>query len=250
MALLEVIDVTKKYGRVKALNAVSMTITEGEIFGLIGPNGAGKTTLVDAISGFTPYHPGDILFLNRSIRGLKAHQIGRLGISRTFQNVQSFGNMTVLETVISGTLFGKAGGSKRDRSNRNHAQDILDFLGLIAMADTPVVKLTVPNRKRLEMARALATNPGLLILDEVTDGLNTAEIEDWLRIVTRIRDSGVTLMIIEHVIKAVSRLCDRIAVLDKGEKMLMGTPDEVLSNEQVIRLYLGKRNHETSNRRI
>ncbi len=243
MAILEVINVTKNYGKLKALKDVSITIGEGEIFGLIGPNGAGKSTLVDVISGFTRYTTGDILFFKKSIRGLKPHQIGKLGISRTFQNVQSFSNMTVLDTVIGGALFGKAGKFKWKRSPRKQVNDILDFLGLTGIADVPVIKLTLQERKRLEMARALATDPELLILDEVTDGLNTAEIKNWLTLVKKIRDSGVTIMVIEHIMKAISSLCDRIAVLNQGKNLLLGTPDEVMSNVQVIELYLGKRKH-------
>ena len=239
--LLEVINVTKNYGNLVALKDVSFSVQKGEIFGLIGSNGAGKSTLVNLISGFIPCSTGDIHFLGKSIRDLKPHQISNLGISRTFQDVQSFTNMTTLENVMGGKLFGKKGRGKTVREAREKSIEILDLLGLAAKKDMPSASLNNPERKRLEMARALAMDPMLLVLDEVTDGLNSAEIGELIKLIKRIRESGITIMLIEHVMKAITNVSDRVLVLNQGEKIAEGTINAILNNRQVIDHYLGRR---------
>jgi branched-chain amino acid transport system ATP-binding protein len=239
--VLEVRAVGQNFGRVAALRDVSFTIGDGEIVGLIGPNGAGKTTLVNLISGILPGWTGDVLFRGRSIRGLKPYRIGHLGISRTFQIAQPFGNMTTIENVMVGAMFGQAAGRETVWTARGIAEGVLEFVGLEAKADVPAESLNVPERKRLEMARALAMNPTLLLLDEVMAGLNRTEVARAVELIKRIRNRGVAILVIEHVMKAIVSLSDRIVVLHHGERIMAGTPDVVLSDARVIDAYLGAR---------
>ena len=241
MKILEVIGVSKHFGSLTALQDVSFTLRRGEILGLIGPNGAGKTTLVNLIAGTTPYSAGDIHFLWKSIRGLKPHQIGRLGISRTPQIVKPITDMTTLENVMVGALFGKKGKKRTVRAARRKAEQTLELLGLAAKSNVPGESLNVQERKRLERAKALAMLPTVLLLDEVLAGLNPAEIDEGVDLIKKVRDAGVTILVVEHVMRAIANVSDRVIVLQHGEKIMEGKPEEVLNHGKVIEAYLGKR---------
>jgi len=239
--LLQARRVTKMFGGLAAVSLVSFDLREGEILGLIGPNGAGKTTLVNVITGTLPYSDGDVLFRGRSIRGLPPYEIGRLGLSRTFQIVKPFRNLTVLQNVMVGALFGARGGARELAAARRQAEEVLEFVGLGHRALAPAESLNVPERKRMELARALAMRPTILFLDEVMAGLNPAEIDDAVALIRRIRERGVTLLVIEHVMRAIRNVSDRIMVFNHGEKLTEGAPDEVLNNPEVVAAYLGRR---------
>jgi branched-chain amino acid transport system ATP-binding protein len=241
MEILEARGVTKLFGGLAALSDVSFDLREGEILGLIGPNGSGKTTLVNVITRTLGYSGGDVLFRGRSIRELPPHEIAHLGISRTFQVVKPFHNLTVLENVMVGALFGSRGGAREIRTAQQQAKEILEFVGLGHRTHAPAEGLNVPERKRMELARALAMRPTILLLDEVMAGLNATEIDAAVELIKRIRDRGITLLVIEHVMKAIRNLSDRIMVLFHGEKLTEGLPEEVLNNPEVVSAYLGRR---------
>jgi branched-chain amino acid transport system ATP-binding protein len=241
MDILQARRVTKLFGGLAAVSVVSFDLGQGEILGLIGPNGSGKTTLVNVVTGTLPYSDGDVLFQGRSIRGLPPYEIGRLGLSRTFQVVKPFRNLTVVQNVMVGALFGARGGSRELASARRQAEEVLEFVGLAHRAQAPAEGLNVPERKRMELARALAMRPTILFLDEVMAGLNPTEIDDAVKLIKRIRDRGITLVVIEHVMKAIRNLSDRIMVLYHGEKLTEGLPEEVLNNPDVVSAYLGRR---------
>ena len=240
LSLLEIKEVTKRFGSLTVLNHLSFTLAEGEILGLIGPNGAGKTTLVNAVTGALPISAGDILFLGNSIRGLNPHQISRRGISRTFQVAMPFANMSPLENVMAGALFGRPGRERTLSAARKRALEILDFFQLGEKRNESIENLSVSERKRLELARMLATDPKLLFLDEIMAGLDPMEIDETVALIRNIRERGVTILVIEHVIQAIARLCDRVVVLQQGEKIEDGPPQVVLSSSRVIEAYLGK----------
>jgi len=239
VSLLELQHVTKRYGSLAALSDVGLEIGEGEIVAVIGPNGAGKTTLVNVISGSAPGWAGAIRFQGRSLRGLKPHRIARLGVARTFQIAQPFAAMTVLENVVVGGLYGHAEGGVRVA--RERAEELLAELDLAGKADEPAETLSAPERKRLEIARALSMAPTLLLLDEVMAGLNAAEIELAVELVRKVHARGVSILLIEHVMQAISLLANRVVVLHHGLKLAEGTSAEVLADEQVIGAYLGSR---------
>jgi branched-chain amino acid transport system ATP-binding protein len=238
--LLEARGVTKRFGTLAALKDVSFEIREGEVLGVIGPNGAGKTTLVNVIAGSAPGWTGEIRFRESSLRRLRPHRIGRIGIARTYQVAQPFGGMTALENVMVAALYGHERRSSV-RDARARAEEILEQLGLTERGDTPSESLIAPDRKRLEIAKALATEPELVLLDEVMAGLNPAEVEQAVQLIERVRSRGVTIMLIEHVMQAVLRLADRVLVLHHGVKMIEGPTESVLADEQVIAAYLGAR---------
>ncbi|MDQ1335894.1 MAG: branched-chain amino acid transport system ATP-binding protein [Thermodesulfobacteriota bacterium] len=239
--ILEIHGLTKSFGNLVALKDIYLTIEQGEILGLIGPNGAGKSTLVNLISGTLSYSAGDIRFLGKSIKGFKPHQIAELGISRTSQIVRPFNDMTTFENIMVGALFGKKGKKKGMRVARRKAKGILQDLGLTGRDEMPAESLNIAERKRLENARAVAMLPNLLLLDEVLAGLNPVEMDDGVKLIKRIRDSGVTIIVIEHVMRAIADACDRVLVLNHGEKITEGGPDMVLNHPDVIDAYLGKR---------
>jgi len=241
MAILETRRLTKLFGGLAAVSLVDFELHEGEILGLIGPNGSGKTTLVNVITGALPSSSGDVLFRGKSIRGLPAYEIGRLGLARTFQIVKPFQNLSVVQNVMVGALFGARGGARELASARRQAEEILQFVDLGYRAQAPAEGLNVPERKRMELARALAMRPAVLLLDEVMAGLNPTEIDQAVELIKRIRDRGITLIVIEHVMKAIRNLSDRIMVLFHGEKLTEGLPDQVLNNPDVISAYLGRR---------
>jgi branched-chain amino acid transport system ATP-binding protein len=246
VAILEARRVTKHFGGLAAVSRVDFDLGDGEILGLIGPNGSGKTTLVNVVTGALGYSDGDVRFRGDSIRGLPPYEIGRRGISRTFQVVKPFRNLTVVENVMVGALFGASGGARALSAARHQAETVLEFVALSHRADAAADALNVPERKRMELARALAMRPVVLFLDEVMAGLNPAEIDAAVELIKRIRDRGISLVVIEHVMKAIRHLSDRIMVLHHGEKLTEGPSEDVLNNPEVVSAYLGRRYAETS----
>ena len=219
MRLLEGRGVTKYFGGLAAVFDVDFHVKQGEVFGLIGPNGAGKTTLFNLISAALTPKSGTIKFKDKNITGLKPHQICRLGVARTFQTVKIFANMSVLENVALGALFGTSTHiSAADAESR--AESLLEFVGLFKQKEIPAKDLTLANQKRLEVAGALATQPELLLLDEIMAGLNPTEVTQAMELVNRIHDKGITIVMIEHVMKAIMSACDRIMVLHHGRRLL------------------------------
>jgi branched-chain amino acid transport system ATP-binding protein len=240
-AQLEMRGVTKRFGGVAAVDGVTFEVGEGEIVGIIGPNGAGKTTLLNCISGLHRLDGGDIRWEGASIAGMAPHRIAKLGIGRTFQIVKPFGSMTVRENAAVGALFGRADARRGPREAFGIADQVLDLVGLKAKADHPVSALTIPDRKRLEVARAVATRPHLLLLDEVMAGLNNVEIDDALEMVRAVHATGVTVLLIEHVMRVIVGVCRRAIVLDFGQVLAQGEPEVVLRDDRVIQAYLGER---------
>ncbi|HVV93495.1 MAG TPA: ABC transporter ATP-binding protein [Hyphomicrobiales bacterium] len=239
--VLDARDLTKRFQGLVSVNAVSFTLAKSEILGLIGPNGAGKTTLINMISGALAPSAGELWFEGRRIDGVPAYQRAHLGIGRTFQVMKPFPRLTVLENVAVGALFGFHGGIRSMKEAREAARQCVEFTGLARRIDQSADALGGPDRKRLELAKALAMRPRLLLLDEVMAGLTPVEVDEVVDVIAKIRDSGVTIIVIEHVIKAIRRLSDRILVLHHGEKIAEGDPATVLGDQRVIEAYLGTR---------
>lgn len=237
--MLEVEGATKYFGGMAAVMNVDFQVKRGEIVGLIGPNGAGKTTLFNLISGDLALNSGAIKYNGQKISGMKPYQICRLGVARTFQLVKVFNNIPVFQNVLLGALFGQ---SKSVTTAQGAVQtaELLNFVGLANVSDTPAKDLTLVSQKRLEVARALATKPELLLLDELMAGLNATEVAEAMELVRKIRDQGITVLMIEHVMKAIMNICDRIIVLHHGNKIAEGTPQEITSSKKVIEVYLGE----------
>lgn len=238
MRTLEATGLNKSFGGLTATSQVDFYVDEGEILGLIGPNGAGKSTLFNLVSGAIPLDTGKIIYNGTKISGMKPNQICRLGIGRTFQAAKNFAGMPVRQNVLVGALFGKKGRSAAEASKI--VDEVLDFVGLSEQRDTPIPDITLAHQKRLEVARALATRPKLLMLDEMMAGLNPTEVTEAMELVTKIRDSGITVIMIEHVMRAIMSICDRIIVLHHGAKIAEGTPQEISTNKSVIEVYLGE----------
>jgi branched-chain amino acid transport system ATP-binding protein len=239
--LLELKGVTKRFGGVAALNGVTISVTQGEILGVIGPNGAGKTTLLNCVSGVYRPDAGEIWWRGSAITGMRPHRVARLGIGRTFQIVKPFGSMTVRENAAVGALFGSGEARRGPKEAFKDADRVLELVGLRAKADLEVTSLTIPDRKRLEVARAVATQPKLLLLDEVMAGLNSVEVDEALEMVRAVHTTGVTVVLIEHVMRVIVGVCTRAIVLDFGQVLAEGAPEVVLRDERVIQAYLGER---------
>jgi branched-chain amino acid transport system ATP-binding protein len=237
--ILQVVSVTRRFSGLVAVNDVSFSLGAGEILGLIGPNGAGKTTLVSLISGTIPLSSGEILFESRPITSLEAFRRGRLGIGRTFQIMRPFPGLSVLDNVAVGALFGHGGAHRGLAQARERARAQLEFVGLANVIDRKADELGGPARKRLELAKALAMDPKVLLCDEVMAGLNHVEIDEVIDVIRRVRDRGISVLVIEHVIKAIRSLSDRLLVLQHGEKIADDKPETVLSDARVIQAYLG-----------
>ena len=235
-AFLAVRGVTKRFGGLVAVNDATLDVAEGSITGLIGPNGAGKTTLFALIAGFEKPTAGLVLLEGEDITSRRPHDLARMGLARTFQIVQPFAGLSVRENIAVGAFLREA---KRDAA-LGVAEQVAERVGLADQLDKPAATLTVAGRKRLEVARALATRPKLLLLDEVLAGLNPTEIRDIVPVVRAIRDGGVTVLMIEHVLQAVMDLCDRVHVLAQGRIICSGTPAEVVAAPAVVEAYLGQ----------
>ncbi len=249
-AMLEIEGVSLSFGGVRALDNVNLSVFGGEVLGLIGPNGAGKTTVLNAISGIYRPSSGQISLNGERISGLAPHRIAKSGVGRTFQIVQPFAHLTVLENVAVGAMFS---GTQRPPSHAQameRARVAVEQVGLSSKADLYPMQLTLSNRKRLEVARALSTSPKLLMLDEVMAGLNHSEIEELIGLVQEIKKAGITILIIEHVMKAILAVCDRIAVLQFGKVLLVDEPSKVLTDSRVISAYLGTKFADRQKRRL
>ena len=238
---LVVRDLSKRFGGLRAVQEVSFTVRENETLALIGPNGAGKTTAFNLIMGFYRPDAGSVRAFGREMVGLRPHSACAHGIARTFQVAKPFGGMSVLENVMTGAFL-------RDRhpnSARNKAREAIAFVGLSRKEDVPARDLTTIDQRRLEMARALATEPRLLLLDEVMAGLNAAEVDQAVALVRKLAAQGLTIVIVEHLMRAVMALAKHIIVLDHGQKIAEGDPTEVMHNPEVVRAYLGSSGHRT-----
>ena len=240
--ILEVREITKKFGNLVANENVSFTIGEREIVSLIGPNGAGKTTLFNSISGFYPPTSGSVFFEGKDITGLPSYEVCRLGLTRTFQIVQTLKEMTVEENVMTGAVLH----TRSTRAARAAAREILELVGMSGKRDILGGSLTIVDKKRLEIARALATKPKLLMLDECMAGLNQTEIKDVMNLCLKLRENGLSLLIVEHIMEAIMPISDRIVVLNAGKKIAEGVPKEIADNDEVIKAYLGDRYHAKS----
>jgi branched-chain amino acid transport system ATP-binding protein len=236
MSYLELRGVTKDFGGLRAVDNLSFEVEQGEIFGIIGPNGSGKTTCFNLINGFYSPTAGQIFFRGRRIDGLPPHRICELGIARTFQVVKPLRRMTVLENVMAGVFLRES----RVAAARRRAWEVLEFCGLAHRADVEAKSLTIADRKRLEIARALATQPEVLLLDETAAGLNPRECEEAIALIQRIRQSGVTVVVVEHVMKVIMGISDRVLAINFGRKIALGTPGEIAHHPEVIKAYLGE----------
>jgi branched-chain amino acid transport system ATP-binding protein len=237
MTLLQVINVTKRFGGLQALTNVSFDLPEGQILGLIGPNGAGKTTLFNTINGVYKPEGGSIVYKGKVITGYKPYHLAHMGIARTHQIVRPLNELSVRENVMVGSCFGREGFNLNEAEKV--ANEVMDFLGILPRASQLASSLNVAQKKRLEMARALASRPDLLLLDEVLAGLNTSEISVMVDTIRNIRQQGITIIMIEHVMHAIMNVSDRVIVLDYGQVIAEGTPAEVVNNQKVVEAYLG-----------
>ena len=238
--LLKITGVTKAFGGLVALDKVDMHVNQGEIVGLIGPNGAGKTTLFNVIAGSFLPEQGKIYFQGQNVTPLKAHNVCKLGIARTFQVPKPFKNLTLLENMMVGTCFGAGLGKSKESLNK--IEEILRFAGLEDKISSKADTLNLVERKKMEVSKALSTSPKLVLFDEVMAGLNPSETVEMITFIGKLRDRGLTILLIEHLMKVIMTLSDRVVVLDYGRKICEGKPQGVANNAQVIEAYLGKSN--------
>ena len=243
--LLEVRNLTMQFGGVTALSEVNLHVSEGEIAALIGPNGAGKTTVFNVTTGYYTPTSGEVLLMNESIVGLKPHKIARKGLARTFQNVRLFGDMTALENVMTGadSMFGTAQSRRDEESAHLKAAELLNFMGISHRGGQLARNLPYGDQRRLEIARALALEPKVLLLDEPAAGFNPQEKVELGELIKKIRDAGFAVLLIEHDMSLVMKISDRVSVLDFGQKIAEGTPSEIQNNQRVIDAYLGVADH-------
>lgn len=231
--------VSRRFGGVQALKDISLSVGSGEILGLIGPNGAGKTTLVNVVTGVRRASAGRVVFEGRNITRLQPYQTARVGLARTFQIVQPFPDLTVLDNVAAAALFSQRG--MRPSQARDFAASQLEFVGLGQHADKPAHTLTLAMRKRLELAKAVAMRPKLLFLDEVNAGLNSSEVDHAMVLIHEMAQRGITIVLIEHLMKVVLTVCSRVVVLQNGALIADGTPQEIVNDRRVVEAYLGKK---------
>lgn len=254
MPLLAIRNLTKRFGGLIAVDNVDLDVNQGEILGLIGPNGAGKTTMFNLISGALRPTAGSIMFKEKNIERLKPHQIAAMGLVRTFQHTTLFAEATVRQNLITafhmkanvgfwGSIFGGKGVTAREEAVQKRTDELMEFLSLSDLQDEIAKTLPHGHQRRLGVAIALATSPELLLLDEPVTGMNPEETKEMMATIGKVRQSGVTILLVEHHMRAVMGLCERITVLDYGKKIAEGTPDEVRKNEDVIRAYLGEQRH-------
>jgi len=236
-SILSIKGVTKMFGGLVAVDSVSFNVNENEVTGLIGPNGSGKTTMINLITGAIKLSAGLITFEGRRISGMSPQKISQLGVCRTFQLVRLLPSLSVLENVIAGAVFGHV--RRWGRFAEEHARRMLSRVGLEKMEQAPVSALTYIDQKRLELARVLASDPELLLLDEWLAGLNPTELETGISLIRELRDEGKTILLVEHMVDAIRSLCDTCIVMNSGRKIAAGIPAEVLSDREVIRAYLG-----------
>jgi branched-chain amino acid transport system ATP-binding protein len=236
--ILDTKEVTKRFGGLTAVNRVSMQIEEGQIYGLIGPNGAGKTTFLNSIAGKFPPTSGRVFFRGKETTGFSAEKMCKLGMARTFQIPRPFPKLSVLENVKVGAVFGPTQAGKVPAEQR--AREALDYVDFNLPIDTPADRLNAVQLKRIDLARALACQPKLLLLDELASGLTPGELDSIMATIKRIRDDGVTIIAIEHIMRVIKGICDEVMVIEYGTTIATGTPDEVLNNPKVIEAYLGE----------
>jgi branched-chain amino acid transport system ATP-binding protein len=238
---LRIEGVGMRFGGLKALDDVTFDVERGGVLGLIGPNGSGKTTLMNVISGVYKPTTGAVMYAGRRIADVPTHHVCHLGIARTFQIVKPFANLTVRENVAVGAMYGREGRKRSTREAFARAEELLDVVGLARVANRPASDLTIPDRKRLEVAKALALDPEVLLLDEVMAGLNATEVDEALDLLRSVHARGVTLIVVEHLMKAIVSISTCIVVLAEGKKIASGAPSDVLASPHVIEAYLGSR---------
>ena len=238
--MLELRELTKTFGGLHALDELSFTVESGEILGLIGPNGSGKSTAFNVVTGSLKPDSGSVTFADEEITGLPAHKISHKGIARTFQVVRPFPHLTALENVLVGRLFGGEG-DRKGADARDHGMEVLAEVGLDSKAERKAGSFTILERKWLEVGRALATRPKLLLLDEFMAGISASEVHHAVDLVKSINGNGVTVILVEHIVKAITEACDRVVVLDAGRKLAEGTVDQIVNDPDVIKAYLGSR---------
>ena len=238
--MLKITSASKSFGGIQAIKDVSLDVRSGQFFGIIGANGAGKTTLLNLVTGYDSLSSGTIEFEGEPIHGLPPYRIAHRGIGRTFQITQPFAEMSVRDNVMTGALFSRNGARRSLKEARAMSEEPLRLVGLTEQADLPAGVLTLGGKKKLELARVLATEPKLILLDEVMGGLTWSEIEDVMATLRRIHAAGATIVMIEHVVHVILNLCDHVFVMNFGRELFRGTPQDVVSHPEVIEAYLGK----------